>query len=145
MIVVVVGSLLLPVAVVGLLLSGVLSPARVSLGTSGETLHVRLGRPDSWLALKSELDVPKSSITRVVADPDPRMPNGAIRMPGTSIVGLITAGTYVVRRGPKEFWDVRKRGRAVAIELRDHPFTRIVVEVDDPKAVVDRVTRWLEA
>jgi hypothetical protein len=60
------------------------------------------------------------------------------RVPGTHVPGLLVAGTYY-RRGERHFWDVRRAGRSVEIELRGHRYDRLFVEVDDPDEVVRRL------
>jgi hypothetical protein len=58
-----------------------------------------------------------------------------IRAPGTSLPGVITAGTYH-NRGKHYFYDVCDFSRAVVIELRYQWYTRIVVEVEDPEVTL---------
>lgn len=103
----------------------------------GET-HVRL-ELTSWdvlWALKSNLTFPIQGVLDVYADPTATRPKG-FRLPGTSVPGLIQAGTYVGET--REFWCVHHTGRSVVFELENLPFTRIVVDVRDPEAVVQRV------
>jgi hypothetical protein len=62
---------------------------------------------------------------------------GELRMPGTYLPGVIKAGSYYrYRDGRWSFWDVCDRRKAVVIELRDEPYARLVVEVEEPRAVV---------
>ncbi|HEY8686839.1 MAG TPA: hypothetical protein VIO57_14650 [Chloroflexota bacterium] len=56
-------------------------------------------------------------------------------MPGTHIIGVITAGTFL-KDGGRVFWDVHDTDRAIAIHLRDDDYTELVVEVDDPAATI---------
>ncbi len=58
-----------------------------------------------------------------------------LRLPGTNVPGVITAGTYY-QDGKKIFWDVHNPNRAVVIELRDESYDRLIVEVADPEAAV---------
>ena len=57
---------------------------------------------------------------------------------------------YAVAAGPmrvhgrREFWDVRDPGRAVAIDLAEEQYDRLVIEVDDPAATVEAVNAAVE-
>jgi len=50
----------------------------------------------------------------------------------------VAAGPMLVH-GQREFWDVHHPDRAVVIELEDEAYARLVLEVGDPEAAVDRV------
>jgi hypothetical protein len=67
-------------------------------------LHVR-GADKLW-ALKSSLEIPLAHIAAVRADPEvARGWYHGIRMPGTDVPGVITAGTFY-QDGKRIFWDV---------------------------------------
>ncbi len=55
----------------------------------------------------------------------------------------VAAGPMLVH-GRHEFWDVHHPDCCVAIDLEGEPFERLVIEVDDPAAVVRAVTAALE-
>lgn len=91
-------------------------------------------------ALKSRIEVPRRRV--VGARHDPGVARGwwkGWRMPGTHVPGLITAGTYYLH-GERVFWDVRDASRAVVVELDGHAYDRLVIEVEDPAAVVALLT-----
>lgn len=98
------------------------------------TLHVR-GSDKLW-AFKSSLEIPLVHIASVRADPE--IARGwwhGIRMPGTSVPGVITAGTFY-QDGKRVFWDVHHPEKTIVIDLRDERFTQLVVEVADIEAAV---------
>jgi len=67
-----------------------------------------------------------------------------LRAPGTHIPRVITAGTFH-QDGERTFWNVRDGDKAVVIQLRNEKYTRLVVEVDDPRETVALVERALAA
>ena len=61
-------------------------------------------------------------------------PNGG-RLPGSYMPGFVCAGIYR-GRGHRELWMVGKAEEAVAVDLADSKYTRVVVQVADPEATV---------
>jgi hypothetical protein len=97
-------------------------------------LHVR-GTDKLW-AFKSSLEIPLAHIAGVRADPEvARGGYHGIRMPGTNVPGVITAGTFY-QDGKRVFWDVHHPEKTIVIDLRDERYSELVVEVDDPIAAV---------
>ena len=100
-------------------------------------LHVR-GADKLW-AFKSSLEIPLQHVAGVKADSS--IAHGwwhGARMPGTSIPGVITAGTFY-QHGKRVFWDVHDPDRTIVIELRDERYSEIIVEVEDPNFAVELV------
>jgi hypothetical protein len=98
------------------------------------TLHVR-GADKLW-ALKSSLEIPLVHITGVRADSEAaRGRYHGIRMPGTNVPGVITAGTFY-QDGKRIFWDVHHPEKTIVIDLHDERYNELIVEVDDPEAAV---------
>jgi hypothetical protein len=100
-------------------------------------LHVR-GADRLW-ALKSSLELPLQHIAAVRADPS--VAHGwyhGLRMPGTHIPGVITAGTFY-HHGKRVFWDVHNPDNTVVIELHDERYNELIVEVADPQAAVELI------
>ena len=98
------------------------------------TLHVR-GADKLW-AFKSSLEIPLVHIAGVRADPE--VAHGwyhGIRMPGTNVPGVITAGTFY-QDGKRVFWDVHHPEKTIVIDLHDERYSELVVVVDDPDAAV---------
>ncbi|WP_405020225.1 hypothetical protein OHV05_28485 [Kitasatospora sp. NBC_00070] len=114
--------------------------ARVSV--TGDTLTVEVEGLDRLWAVKSRIEIPLSNVRGATADPGiVREPKG-VRAPGTHLPGVIVAGTFH-RQGEKVFWDVRNPNLAVVIELSDEKYTRLVVEVADPRATVALIEQAL--
>jgi hypothetical protein len=97
-------------------------------------LHVR-GADKLW-AFKSSLEIPLVHIAGVRTDPEvARGWYHGIRMPGTNVPGVITAGTFY-QDGKRVFWDVHDPNKTIVIDLHDERYNELVVEVDDPQAAV---------
>jgi len=101
------------------------------------TLHVR-GADKLW-AFKSSLEIPLRHIAAIRADPAIAHGWGhGLRAPGTSVPGVITAGTFY-QHGGRVFWDVHNPDNTIVIELKDEQYQQLIVEVADPQAAVETV------
>jgi hypothetical protein len=104
-------------------------------------LHVR-GADKLW-AFKSSLEILLVHIAGVRADAEvARGWYHGIRMPGTSVPGVITAGTFY-QDGKRVFWDVHHPEKTIVIDLHDERYNELVVEVDDPDAAVKLIQNAL--
>jgi hypothetical protein len=100
-------------------------------------LHVR-GADKLW-AFKSSLEIPLQHVAGIRADST--IAHGwwhGIRMPGTNIPGVLTAGTFY-QDGKRVFWDVHNPDNTIVIELRDERYSELIVEVEDPNFAVKLV------
>ncbi|HEY9229192.1 MAG TPA: hypothetical protein VIP11_21250, partial [Gemmatimonadaceae bacterium] len=61
-----------------------------------------------------------------------------LRMPGTSLPGVITAGTFYQSDGAV-FFDVHDPERTIDVELDHEHYRRLVIEVENPVDVVTRI------
>lgn len=106
------------------------------IADTGAALVVHVTGWDKVWALTSHLTI---TIEHVVgaepASAEARRWWQGLRMAGTHITGVITAGTFLTNGG-QVFWDMHDADRAVAIHLRDDQYTELVVEVDDPAATI---------
>src|SRR5271166_3894750 len=108
----------------------------VDLSISGGNLLVNVRGADKLWALKSSLEIPLHHLAAIRADPNiAKEWWHGWKIPGTSIPGVITAGTFY-QHGKRIFWDVHNPDNAVLIELRDERYNELVVEVADPNAAV---------
>ncbi len=109
----------------------------ISIRNSSLIVEV-LGIHKLW-ALKKQIEVPLSAIRSIETRATTKLGwwHGA-RLPGTHVPGVIVAGSYR-KNGVWEFWDVVKTQNTVVIDLENHRYHRLVVEVAEPQETVDRV------
>ena len=109
-------------------------------------LRVR-GLHKLW-AFRDSIQIPLASIevVRIDAARARAGPEGA-RNPGTSIPGVLTAGTFNAGVN-RTFWDVHNPDHAISIKLRnpqdlfagiDDRYDEFIVEVADPVETVERI------
>ena len=94
---------------------------------------------DVVLALKHTLEIPLAHVLGAEIGIDDALRErlrGSLRMPGSHIPGVITAGSYVTH-GSWMFWDVHGDGdKAITIAIAHEKYDRVVVDVEDPHAAV---------
>ncbi|MCC6315841.1 MAG: hypothetical protein IT337_17725 [Thermomicrobiales bacterium] len=101
-------------------------------------LRVRLDGWAALLALRRAIDVPVARIADASIDLSPGRPRG-VRMPGTFLPGIITAGSYW-RPGFRSFWYVTHRRPAAVIDLaQGGPYDRLVIATANPAATVAEI------
>jgi hypothetical protein len=108
----------------------------VNVTVEGETAIFEVQGLDKLWALKSRLEIPVAHIRDVRADPE--IARGwwhGLRLPGTHLPGVITAGTFY-QAGKRVFWDVHDPERTIVISLKDERYDELVIEVEDPAAVI---------
>jgi hypothetical protein len=109
----------------------------LSIAEGKLTLNVR-GADKLW-AFKSTLEIPLAHVASVRADPEvARGWYHGIRLPGTNLPGVITAGTFY-QEGERVFWDVHHPENTIVIGLHDERFHQLIVEVADPQAAVSLI------
>lgn len=89
---------------------------------------------DKLLSLRSTLVVPLDHVRGAAQDPDALRERHGLRLGGTSLPGVIAAGTFF--DGQWWFLDVHDPGRAIRIDLDHEHYTALVVEVEDPVGTV---------
>lgn len=97
-----------------------------------------LGMHKLW-AFKSELTIPFDHITGVHADLDSLNGWKGLRVPGTYIPFVISAGTFR-KLYSKDFWDVTDAKKALIVELKDEAYDKLFIEVADTEAAIQLLT-----
>ncbi|MDX6352744.1 MAG: hypothetical protein QOF84_7534 [Streptomyces sp.] len=101
----------------------------------GDELIVEIEGLDKLWALKSRLVIPLANVRGATADPGILKESKGLRAPGAHVPGVITAGTFKLD-GERVFWDVHDAAKALVIELADERYSRLIVQVSDPRATV---------
>lgn len=101
-----------------------------------------LGLRKLW-AFKSRIIVPRHCVLLAYHDPQAWDRSRGWRIGGTHIPGWLTTGRYhefAWGGRPKcyTFWDLTRCGaaRALVVELQNHKYDRLIVEIDDVDAAV---------
>ena len=108
----------------------------------GDDLVVVIEGLDKLWSFKSSLTIPLDNVRGETADPGIATEPKGVRAPGAHVPGVITAGTFH-QDGETVFWDVKDPSKAVVVELADEKYTRLVLQVDDPRATVALVQNAL--
>jgi len=109
---------------------------------TGDQLVVTMQGWDRFWSLRRRIAVPLTQVRGATADPGMSREPAGIRMPGTHLPRVITAGTYR-KDGARDFWNLRATSQAVVIELTGGPFRRLVLGVEDARATAERIERSL--
>jgi hypothetical protein len=87
-------------------------------------------------AFKSQITIPKENIAAVYPNEENLNWIMGLRVPGTHIPGLITAGTYFVKEG-RIFCDVMDHTKCIVVELKDEQYKKLIVEVEDVQSAIN--------
>ena len=117
----------------------------VNISIEGDRVNFDVEGWDKLWALKSQLSIPLSHITEVTIDPDAaRGWWHGLRLFGTQVPGLVTAGTFY-QSGGIVFYDVHDPERTIVLELDHETYERLIVEVEDPLDAVARIRSGIES
>ena len=108
----------------------------------GDELVVTMSGMDRFWSLRRRVAVPLAQVRGATADPGMSREPAGLRMPGTHLPRVITAGTYR-KDGGRDFWNLRASQQAVVVELAGARFRRLVLGVPDARATAERIERAL--
>jgi hypothetical protein len=113
----------------------------VTIKLDGDALNIEVQGMHKLWALRSSLRVPLADVRDVRHDPErARRVMPGLRVPGTHIPYVYTAGTYYQADFRPDFWTVRDADRAIVIQCREGAaYDEIIVEVEDPAATVEMI------
>lgn len=98
-----------------------------------------------FLSLKNKIIIPKKSIVAVRHNPEEVKKFNGIRLPGTYMPTVIKSGTfYDFEDGSKVFLNVRKNNNTIILDLKNHAFKRVIIEVADPMKAIQQLNEFSE-
>jgi hypothetical protein len=112
-------------------------PASIEISADFLTVHIE-GADKLW-TLESRLQIPLANV--VSAQPartEATQWLHGMRVGGTHIPGVISAGRFY-SHGELVFWDVHEHEYAIAIQLRDERYEKLVIEVENPYHDIVRI------
>ena len=113
----------------------------VTVSVEGDRVRFEVEGWDKFWAMKSQLEIPLEHIDSVRVDPEPaRGWWHGVRLPGSQIPGIITAGTFYQHDGAV-FYDVHDPEGTIVLELNHEHYKRLVIEVENPDETVSRLKR----
>ncbi|MFQ6010966.1 MAG: hypothetical protein ACE5KG_02215 [Nitrososphaerales archaeon] len=100
----------------------------VNVRVERDAVVFELRRMQKFYAMKGNLRIPFKSIKRISTDEVKLL--GLARRLGTNVPKIFNAGTFWTKEG-KSFWYVRNRSKCITLELMEHEYWKVVIEVDD--------------
>jgi hypothetical protein len=98
-----------------------------------------------FLSLKNKIVIPRKAIVAVRHNPEEVKKFNGIRLPGTYIPTIIKSGTfYDFEDGSKVFLNVRKNNNTIILDLKNHTFKRVMIEVADPIKIIQQLSGFSE-
>ncbi|WP_446664899.1 hypothetical protein [Flexivirga sp. B27] len=98
---------------------------------------------DKLLSFKSGMSLPWEHVRGATQDDRIVEESKGIRGPGTRLPGKYS-GTFK-KDGDASFWNVGGSGSVIVVELRDEPYVRLVLSVEDPTKAVDEINAHARA
>ena len=115
----------------------------VEISIHGDRARFEVEGWDKLWALRSQLEIPLAHVRSVRVDPEPaRGWWHGLKLAGTGIPGVLTAGTFYQHDGVV-FYDVHDPERTIVLELVHETYKRLVIEVSSPEAAVALLSKAL--
>ena len=134
------------IALLALLVWNTRRPAALDISVRDDRLVVRMLGWDVIYCCRREVSVPVAAVEGVCVARRESVPAKGLRVPGTSIPGVIRAGSYG-SGDERDFWDVRRGEDVLVVQLRPgaDEYRRLVLEVRDPHSEMLRLRPILGA
>ena len=116
----------------------------VTISKEENNFHFNVEGLHKLWALKSQITIPIQIVVRAYQNSGEL--SGwwkGIKMPGTHVPGIITAGTFY-QSGEKIFWDVVDKDKAIIIDLEDESYKKLIIQVKNPSEAIDFINDALE-
>jgi hypothetical protein len=109
------------------------------VGITDGMLAIEVQGWDKLWSMTSRLEIPLENVLDV-RSADASV--GGVRLRGTCLPGVITAGTFL-QEGSWVFWDVHNPAKAIAVDLRDERYSKLIIEVVDPAETISALKHAL--
>jgi hypothetical protein len=107
----------------------------VAISTTDDKYIFKIkGLHQIW-ALQDKITIPKNDIINVYQDESELKKWKGFRV-GTYIPFLITAGTFSWK-GKRNFWDMAKEKNTIIVELKNHIYNKLYIEVENPTEAIE--------
>jgi hypothetical protein len=94
-----------------------------------------------FLALKNRIELPLSKIQGVSTENvDPPWIAGRL---GTHMPPWFWAGTFWTLDRKKRFYYVRNKDKCITLNLNDHDYDQVIIEVEDKEAIANEIEQVL--
>ncbi len=111
----------------------------VTINKEGDNFLFEVKGMHKLWAVKSQISIPADHIVKVHQDYDTIKGWRGVRMPGTYIPFVLTAGTFY-KDGEKVFWDVLNMDHCIIVELKDADYKQLIIEVEDTAEAIKILT-----
>jgi hypothetical protein len=112
----------------------------VRIGVGKDDVIITLDAKEKFLAMKRRVAIPKEGIVSVSTER--AKPSWISFKMGTHFPRGFMAGTFWTRKG-KSFYYVRDFAQCVTLHLKNHEYSRVVIEVDDKEQVAKELKEAL--
>ncbi len=102
----------------------------VSITKIKDTFEFKILGMHKFWALKSKIIINQNQIINVFQDKKELQKYKGWRL-GTHIPYIITAGKFT-RKGISNFWDVCKEKDTIIVELKNHQYNKLYIQVENP-------------
>jgi hypothetical protein len=111
----------------------------VNITVGKDNVTIKLQGAKKFLAIKSKIIIPLANITKVSTEQVKPLWFPEMRI-GAHLPGVFMAGTFWLRRGGKTFYYARDFAGCITLNLKNHEYSKVIVEVGKDKgAVADRI------
>ena len=108
-----------------------------------EFLVFELHGSDAIESLKRHIRIPLDHILSVSTDKVPWIGPG-IRIMGTSLPGIVKAGTFISKEGFM-FYDVHNPNKCITLALTEEKYKKIIFQVPDKNKTAEMIKKAIES
>jgi hypothetical protein len=109
----------------------------VDVSVGKDSITIKIEGAKKFFALKSKIEIPLDNIAKVSTEQVRPVWLPRMRI-GTHIPGALMAGTFWLRTG-KTFYFVKDFSKCITLHLKDHEYSKVIVQVDDKDTVAHRI------